>query len=508
MDTINKANGANLGWGMWLDAAGRAYGLFYGGGVSVLQGISVIVNKWSHVLMTAQGTVGRLFVDGLQEDRKAVTMSSADAVNLYIGGPGFAAYYNGSIELPQVWNGALSPEQVYKNYLQAKDVPIYYDTFESYAVTPVAKAAGSMCGPFMVTANSLLITVDAAGKKWVQGGVVGFNYGVGDWTEDNAYGTWEFDWVKGEDATDTPYFGIICNTKTGYGTAGLNGYMFASSPTEAVVFYRITNGAVAVVPMVSVAPVVVVGTAYRFRITRRVGGQFTLYIKGGAFSDWTLVDCSGTGTTNPATDNTYTSGQFFNTVVRASDKISGILRTRTCERPASFPWEFLSGTYAGIVSGSTIWMRCITAGVTYQPFDGKPGTYEFGVYKGADANVADTLFGTEILGATGANQNGYGVRLSSDERVQLIRMDAGVVTVVAQTAAAYVALATEYRLTVTWSSASSWSIWIQGGAYTAKTLAIGPVTDATYTQTLYLLHDLDADDRVVAPVYNSGIVAV
>ena len=69
-------------------------------------------------------------------------------------------------------------------------------------------------------------------------------------------------------------------------------------------------------------------------------------------------------------------------------------------------------------------------------------------------------------------------------------------------------LATEYRITMTWTSASVFTLWITGGAYATKTLALGPVTDATYAQTLYLLHDLDADDRVVAPVYNTGIAAV
>ena len=431
-----------LGYVLTLDGTGGGapgcIRVYSGALATIIVGATSNFGAFRHLFFTASGAVIRLFVDGLQDARGALASNLNDpAANLMISGT--AISFTGSIELPQVYNGALSPEQVYRNYLQAKDVPIYYDTFESYAVTPVAKAVGSMCGPFRVTAQSLLITVDANGKKWAQGGAVAFCYGVGDWTEDNAYGTWELDFVKGEDATDTPYFGMVCNTKAGYGTAGLNGYMLGNGLAENLQLYRITNGAVAVVPISTVAATLVVGTAYRCRIIRRVGGQFTLYIKGGAYPDWTLCNCSGTGTTNPATDNTYTSGQFFNTVVRNLDKVAGFTRLRTCERPASFPWEFSTGTYAGAVSGSTIWMRCLTAGVTFQPFDGKPGTYEFGMYKGADANVTDTLFGTEILGSTGANQNGYGIRLSSDERLQLIRMDAGVVTVIAQTAAAYVA---------------------------------------------------------------------
>ena len=508
MDTINKANGANLGWGMWLDAAGRAYGLFYGGGVSVLQGISVIVNKWSHVLMTAQGTVGRLFVDGLQEDRKAVTMSSADAVNLYIGGPGFAAYYNGSIELPQVWNGALSPEQVYRNYLQASQVPIYYDTFESYAVTPVAKAVGSMCGPFRVAVQSMVITAGTSGKKWVYGGLHAGCAGTGDWTENNAYGTWEFDLVKGTDAWDLPYLGFICNIRAPYTTAGLNGYMFTCAPGGGLIIYRVFNGAIAAAPFTSSPAVLSLATVGRCRITRRVGGQFTIYIKGGVFPDWTLVEAAG-GTTNPFTDNTYTSGQFFNGAVTDLDGLSNITRTRTCERPASFPWEFsATGTWAGLVSASTIWMRCLTSGNVYLPKDLDWQTCDLKLYKGADANVTDVLLvATELGGATAASQNGYCLRLSADERVQLCRIDNGVVTVLVQTAAAYVAITTEYSFHVTRvGTTGAFVVSILGGAYATWTEAV-TVTDNTYTMGNYFNVDIDADDRITAPVFAGSLKA-
>jgi len=500
---IVKTDGAT-GWGLYLLPSGLVSAYLYSGALSI-SGTSNVLFRWAHAALSVKSNVCRIFTDGLQEARSACVMSDAPASSLYCG---FTSWpVSGLIELPQVYNGALSPEQVYRNYLQASQVPIYYDTFESYAVTPVAKAVGSMCGPFRVTANSLLITADAAGKKWVQGGVVGFCYGVGDWTEYNAYGTWEFDFVKGEDATDTPYFGMVCNTKTGYGTAGLNGYMFGNGVTEYLQLYRITNGGVALAIIITVAATVV-GTAYRCRITRRVGGQFTLYLKGGAYPDWTLLEAVG-GSTNPTTDNTYTSGQFFNTVARGSDKLSGFLRTRTCERPASFPWEFsATGTWAGLVSASTIWMRCLTSGNVYLPKDLDWQTCDLKLYKGADANVTDVLLvATELGGATAASQNGYCLRLSADERVQLCRIDNGVVTVLVQTAAAYVAITTEYSFHVTRvGTTGAFVVSILGGAYATWTEAV-TVTDNTYTMGNYFNVDIDADDRITAPVFAGSLKA-
>jgi hypothetical protein len=266
---------------------------------------------------------------------------------------------------------------------------------------------------------------------------------------------------------------------------------------------------VATVPIVSVAATIVVGTAYSCRIVRRVGGQFALYLKGGAYPDWTLVDCAGTGSTNPVTDNTHTSGKFFNTVVRDVDRLSNLRFSRVCERPASFPWEFsATGTWSGLVSAGQVWMRCLTSGNVYLPKDLDWQTCDLKLYKGADANVTDVLLvATELGGTTAASQNGYCLRLSSDERVQLIRMDNGVVTVLAQTAAAYVALTTEYSFHITRvGSTGAFTVSILGGAYATWTEAV-TATDNTYILGNYFNVDIDADDRITSPVFAAGLKA-
>jgi hypothetical protein len=176
---------------------------------------------------------------------------------------------------------------------------------------------------------------------------------------------------------------------------------------------------------------------------------------------------------------------------------------RTCERPASFPWEFSTGTYGGLVSGSTVWMRCNSAGVTYLPKDLDWQTCIFKLYKGADANVTDVLFvASEIGGTTVANQNGYVLRLAADESVQLIRTSGGVEAApTAQTAAGSVSITTEYEFKILHNgTTNAYEFYIMGGAYATWTLMFA-ATLGIHVTSNYHVTDLDGDDRTTAPQF-------
>ncbi len=498
---LAKSDGAAAGWFLYIPASGIVSMYFYVGPTNVT-GVNSILYKWTHVQATVQSSVCRLFIDGLQERRTAATMSDSAAASLYVGDwRGTSYWLDGLIELPQVWSGALSPEQVYRNYLQAKDVPIYYDTFESYAVTPVAKAAGSKCGPFRMIGGTSLVTVDAGGRHWVQGSGAGANDSSMKWPEDCAYGTYEFTLRKANAGSSISFMPIASSGTIPLLTAGQNGYSILVNANEAIAFYRVTGAGTTLLSFTANGYISNVDD-YDFRLVRRVGGQSTVYLRGGAFPDWTLMDASASGT-NPSTDNTYTAAPFCLATLGADDRISGIRFFRVCERPASFPWEFSTGTYSGIVSGSTVWMRCVTAGVTYLPKDLDWQTAIFGLYKGADANVTDVCFvASEIGGTTFANQNGYCLRMSADERLQLIRMSGGIETPVAETAAAYVDLMTEYQIKITHNgTTNAYDFFIQGGAYTTWTATGLSAVLGIHTSSNYWTQDLDASDRIMAPQF-------
>ena len=475
----------------------------YNGPFAVTSAKSVYGAALRHCAFSCASNIARIFIDGLQDGRGVVSMTDAAAESLWIASwRNIISWSEMTVELPQLWSGALSPERVYQNYLQAKNAPVYYDTFEGYAVTPVAKAVGSRCGPYRVLSNSLSVVADAAQQHWVQGG----GSGVAQWPDNDAHGMWEFDFRKEQDGTAEVYL-ISGDADGAWNAATQNGYAFRfTAVNHEIQLWRITGGALTVALLNTAAGFLALNTSYRIRVIRRVGGTWNTYIKGGAYVDWMLIPPAAPYT-QPATDNTYKTGQFHAMAFDSPSKVSAITRLRTCERPASFPWEFSTGTYAGVVSGSTVWMRCLTAGVTYLPKDLDWQTAIFGLYKGADANVTDFLFvASEIGGSTFANQNGYVLRLAADESVQLIRTTGGVEAApTAQTAAGYVALTTEYEFKITHNgTTNAYEFFIRGGAYANWTLMFA-ATLAIHTSSNYAIWDLDADDRATAPVFYSDL---
>lgn len=482
--------------------------LTYTGPFAVSSTVSVYGPAPRHCAFTVKSNLARIFVDGIQDGRATVSMGDAAAESLWIASwRNLANWREMSVELPQLWNGALSPEQIYKNYLAAKDVPIYLNDFSSYAVTPVAKAVGSVCGPYRILGGAMNV-VEASGYRWVEGSGGGQIDGVMPWPENNAYGTYECRLWKSAAAGNMAFMPIASSGTAVFLTAGQNGYCVYIDANEAVYLYRIA-GAVATTLMQTANGYVSNASDYDFRLVRRVGGAFALYIRGGGtFPDWTLVNPSVSGT-NPVTDNTYTTAPYSLFETGGANRISQLRFSRVCERPASFPWEFsATGTWAGLVSAGQVWMRCLTSGNVYLPKDLDWQTCDLKLYKGADANVTDVLLvATELGGTTAASQNGYCLRLSSDERVQLIRMDNGVVTVLAQTAAAYVALTTEYSFHITRvGSTGAFTVSILGGAYATWTEAV-TATDNTYILGNYFNVDIDADDRITSPVFAAGLKA-
>jgi hypothetical protein len=63
------------------------------------------------------------------------------------------------------------------------------------------------------------------------------------------------------------------------------------------------------------------GVRYKFAVTRSDAGVFTTYIKGGAFTDWTLVDPTGGLGTNPVTDTTVAESLYTSIRLYPGDRL-------------------------------------------------------------------------------------------------------------------------------------------------------------------------------------------
>jgi hypothetical protein len=130
-----------------------------------------------------------------------------------------------------------------------------------------------------------------------------------------AYGQWEFDWYKGADTNDS--YVTLCSNKISNAY-----YSIRLINNERVLFYSLAGGNI----MYSAISYITNNTWYRIKITRSLVGVFTVYIKGGAFGNttWTLVSTSGGVGTNPVTDNTYTTSEYFVLDLDAGDRIANI----------------------------------------------------------------------------------------------------------------------------------------------------------------------------------------
>jgi len=99
------------------------------------------------------------------------------------------------------------------------------------------------------------------------------------------------------------------------------GYLFHVSNTEYYRMLRVDNGAA---PVLHQTPVSYISnsTWYGTDIERTLAGQFTVDIKGGSFGNtWTLVNVTGGSGTNPVTDNTYTTSEYYVLDLNVGDKV-------------------------------------------------------------------------------------------------------------------------------------------------------------------------------------------
>ena len=133
-----------------------------------------------------------------------------------------------------------------------------------------------------------------------------------------AYGTWEFDFYNYSLSTRL-YFAFISD---GVLSGLLNSSFLLYVGANNEVWMRKTGSSVGT-PMLSANGYISNETWYSFKITRTTDGEFTVYIKGGAFgNDWVLI--SADGGSNPFTDTDYPTSNNIVVTQYANTKIANI----------------------------------------------------------------------------------------------------------------------------------------------------------------------------------------
>lgn len=264
----------------------------------------------------------KLYVNG-QQWGDTLTFAATDIpaakalMNTYTGTSPSGNSFDGKLNSHfRIFESLKDTDWIEARYLEFAKKPVYLNDFKDVPVTISSVSSGEL-GGFKIKSGSYDITDDGT-DRWLE---CLFN-GIVSLPLTQAYGTWEFDFYKGSVSNISVLMfaveEILVNTDTNQ-----SGYYILSESNGDNIGYAITtNGSRSFLSESSdgyIAP----QTKYTLRIKRTALGEFTMYIKGGVFTDWTLTDSGQTGT-NPATNNVHTTSKYFVLDLDAGDKISNI----------------------------------------------------------------------------------------------------------------------------------------------------------------------------------------
>lgn len=154
-----------------------------------------------------------------------------------------------------------------------------------------------------------------------------------------AYGEWEFDLYKNNtaNAITIPFITTLIG---GYG--GYFGYGLTNWTNEGLYFEKASGSGTSGI-FNTANSYLANNTWYRIKVARLSSygtfasivpsmtttypaDTFAVFIKGGSFGDdnWTLVDPTGGSGTNPVTDSTYTTSNYFVADLDAGDRIANL----------------------------------------------------------------------------------------------------------------------------------------------------------------------------------------
>jgi hypothetical protein len=139
-----------------------------------------------------------------------------------------------------------------------------------------------------------------------------------------AYGTLEFDFLK-QGVSDILRFILSSDRKNGT-LRDYVGYRFVIGSSNQIGIVRDEIGSTSVI-MLTLNNYIGNQVFYRIKIIRSVEGQFTLYIKGGAFGNSYQLVSANTGT-NPGTDNNVNVSKYSSLELFTGSKIANIKYTK------------------------------------------------------------------------------------------------------------------------------------------------------------------------------------
>jgi len=294
--------------------------------------------EWYKVYLTSNDTAWKLSVNGVAETLVVATGANlgtwfADITgrdNIVIGAlkhTSVSNFFNGQINSVKIYSKELSATEDLNDYNRIANKLIYRNTFEDAQVT-LGTSSVDLNG-FTPISGTHKISEDTTKKKWLGNVTVGTVFSGNE----QAYGTFQADFYL--TASGQTLAWNFANTKLdGSG----NGYRLTVSGTGGIYLARITAGGSAT-QAYSALGYIALNTKYQIRVTRSHIGVCSFYVRGGAYTTWTLVSVVGGGGANPITDNTHTTSLYQNitTSVANGGKISNMVVFEGVLDPTTYP---------------------------------------------------------------------------------------------------------------------------------------------------------------------------
>lgn len=287
-----------------------------------------VMDAWYHVHLekTGAGDSGNAYVNNVLLTPSSGTIGttpSAPTNTLQVGSYAAGATYglNGAIADLRLFSSNLTTAErtALYNY-GAKRLVLNLPMGNETNATLDSVTSGLVSNtPWERVSGTWAVEQDAASpyKKWLKcvvAGIVGIK-------STKAYGTWVFDVYHAENSVTDILF--IASDMAARDGATQSAYTLELIPSERIQLEKNTPGTST--DLTYTAPLYFAAeTAYRFVITRKYNGQFSVYIKGGAFTNWTLASVAGGGGANPSTDNAITTSKYIVLNFAVGDKFSNL----------------------------------------------------------------------------------------------------------------------------------------------------------------------------------------
>jgi hypothetical protein len=276
---------------------------------------NLVLGKWYHIAIRHDGLVGSVPVLTINGVSNPFTVGSASS-GTRDNDAGVFTMLDQRNYLREL-DGVIADFQWYARYLT--DVEVETDHLRGalrvldrgyshvYADSLGAKTAGNV-GPFSIISGTHkwednILSCSATSQAHTQNG--------------DAFGAQHFKLYKGGDA-NTAEFAFIASDSSAILSTNQFGYSVLIASDESVILRRL-DGSSATNLITTAASYAALNTWYEFLPVRSPTGVFKLWIRGGAYSTWTLVGTS-------AADTIYTKSNYSIVSLGSGDKFSSYMR--------------------------------------------------------------------------------------------------------------------------------------------------------------------------------------